>query len=240
MSGTDVQERPSAAPARTLTLPTSERTTAPTFSARMTSALRYIALGDSTGVGVGAHDGRGYVARLHERLLALVPDARLVNLCISGATSEQVVARQLPRALAELEDGSIASVFVGINDLVRGVSPVRFGEQLEQLARTLAQQQVPTLLCTLPDLVHAPAARTFMQTLGVAGSLFETRTLAFNAEVQAVARKHQLRVADLFEVPLADRAHFFCDDGFHPSAQGYEELTTQLWPVFSRLLPRSR
>jgi len=43
----------------------------------------YVALGDSTGVGVGAPQGGGYP----ERLARLLPALRLQNLCQGGATS---------------------------------------------------------------------------------------------------------------------------------------------------------
>src|SRR5688572_15350644 len=58
--------------------------------------LSYIALGDSTGVGVGAREG-GYVAHLYSELAALHPGARLMNLCGSGATTARVLAQQVPR-----------------------------------------------------------------------------------------------------------------------------------------------
>ncbi len=43
----------------------------------------YAALGDSTGAGVGASDGRGYVARLFVRIEHERPRSRLINLCVS-------------------------------------------------------------------------------------------------------------------------------------------------------------
>ncbi len=43
----------------------------------------YVALGDSTGSGVGATGG-GYVARLFQRILEPRPGSKLTNLCISG------------------------------------------------------------------------------------------------------------------------------------------------------------
>src|SRR5918992_2130215 len=63
----------------------------------------YVALGDSTGAGIGARNG-GYVARLHKRLLDQRPGSELLNLCISGATTEDVLRRQLQRSVAKSPD----------------------------------------------------------------------------------------------------------------------------------------
>src|SRR4051812_17377096 len=49
----------------------------------------YAALGDSTGVGVGAKEG-GYVARLFTRIKSVRPDSTLTNVCVSGAETEDV------------------------------------------------------------------------------------------------------------------------------------------------------
>lgn len=70
----------------------------------------YAALGDSTGVGVGASDGRGYAVRLFERLRVQRADVRLLNLSVSGATSRGVIEMQLPRALTA--SPRLATVFI--------------------------------------------------------------------------------------------------------------------------------
>src|SRR4030095_6063501 len=54
----------------------------------------YVALGDSTGVGQGAHNG-GYVARMFKKLVAQRPGSNLTNLCVSGSTTIDVIREQL-------------------------------------------------------------------------------------------------------------------------------------------------
>jgi acyl-CoA thioesterase-1 len=194
--------------------------------------LLYAALGDSTGVGVGALDGRGYVARLHERL-ARTRAVELMNSCVSGATSADAVRWQLPRALAA--GPTLATVFVGINDLIRGTSTETYRANLEQIARGLAARHVPALFCTLPDLAYAPAAGFFMAALRIPSTAFEQRTRAFNDEVMQIASAHGHGAHDLFTIALEDKAHFFSSDGFHPSSAGYEALAQELWPSFEAL-----
>src|SRR5215213_2043326 len=64
---------------------------------RENAGVIYVALGDSTGVGVGAREGGGYVARLFERVERARPGSRLVNLCVSGATTGDVLRAQVGR-----------------------------------------------------------------------------------------------------------------------------------------------
>ena len=58
----------------------------------------YVALGDSTGSGVGARNG-GYVARLFRRFPEHRSGSELLNLCVSGATTDDVLRGQLQRGV---------------------------------------------------------------------------------------------------------------------------------------------
>src|ERR1044072_8818881 len=53
----------------------------------------YVALGDSTGYGVGAREG-GYVKRLFDRINERRPNRTVQNLCVSGATTDDLVRGQ--------------------------------------------------------------------------------------------------------------------------------------------------
>lgn len=201
------------------------------------STSLYVALGDSTGVGVGARDGRGFVARLYERLRDDDPGLRLLNLSVSGATSEGVVTRQLPRTMAVAP--TIATVFIGINDLLQGVTPEAFGSNVERVATSFAARRIPTLFCTLPNLSFAPATRRYLTAWGSHVPLLEARTRAFNGAIDRCARAHGHAVHDLYDVALEDQgSHYFSSDGFHPSSEGYEELSRRLWPDLHALSAR--
>src|SRR5829696_142453 len=80
----------------------------------ITGPIVYVALGDSTGAGVGAREG-GYVKRLFDRIVERRPESKLSNLCVSGATTADVVRGQLERAVAMNPD--LVTVGIGINDI---------------------------------------------------------------------------------------------------------------------------
>jgi lysophospholipase L1-like esterase len=197
-------------------------------------AFTYVAMGDSAGVGFGASDGRGYVDRVYERLEAVAPRARLANLCMSGATSEAVRVSQAARAAAARP--AVVTLFIGGNDLWRGVTPRRYGENLDAIADTIAATRAKVIIGTVPDLAHAPAAALAERFLGVTPAALEDRTQALNDEVRRVAAARGYDLLDLYAVGLADVPHFFCADGFHPSSEGYQHWAELLWPQVRRAL----
>lgn len=193
----------------------------------------YLALGDSTGTGVGAREGGGYVERLHRRLLSLQPGASLVNLCQSGATSADVRDDQVPRA--RRVPVSLITLGIGINDVTWQASEEAFAVNLEEIAVALASFRAPVVLMNIPDLAVAPAAQRFD------ASLYERRIEVFNEHVEATAARHHFTHVDLFTATkrLRGRANLFSPDGFHPSAEGYEEWAAQLWPAVHALAGES-
>lgn len=198
----------------------------------MSETFTYAALGDSTGVGVGASDGRGYVAHLYERLARKVPHAKLANLCVSGATSEGVLREQLSRARSARP--AVVTLFVGGNDLWRGVTPGRFSAHVHTIVAGLRGTGAPVSVATLPNLAHAPLAALAGPLIGLEVSAIEDRVRAFNHEILRAAQAHECSVADLFSVGIADAAHYFSHDGFHPSSLGYARFAEVAWPALER------
>src|SRR5689334_18213051 len=83
----------------------------------------YVALGDSTGYGVGATNG-GYVARLFNRILEHRPSSELANLCVSGATTDDLLRVQLQPSIQKSPD--LVTVGIGINDIGHGLTMDQF------------------------------------------------------------------------------------------------------------------
>jgi lysophospholipase L1-like esterase len=196
--------------------------------------LRYAALGDSTGVGVGARDGRSYVHRIFTRLQQLDPGARLLNASTSGATSATVVDTQLHRVTAS--PPTLATLFVGGNDVWRGVPASRFARHIDHIVRALASTGATVLVGTVPNLAHAPAVAFAEAALGLSRAVIADRIVAYNAGIVAAAERHGAQVVDLYGFELADAPHFFSVDGFHPSSEGYAAWEVLLWPAIERAL----
>jgi acyl-CoA thioesterase-1 len=196
--------------------------------------LSYIALGDSSGVGVGAREG-GYVAHLYNELSALRPGSRLLNLCGSGATTARVLAQQVPRL--PREGSSVVTLGVGVNDLHRRVSAELFAERLEAIVLAVRERTAAPLVVTnLPDISQAPIVPGYLRPLVA----YQVR--AYNEVIARIAARHRLTLVDAYtpsrrELPV--HPEFFSDDGFHPSDAGYRFWAAVIWPELRSSLPGS-
>ena len=101
----------------------------------MAKLFRYVALGDSTAVGVGAA-GVGYPELLYRRMKGLGWPAGILNLGQSGSVSGDVLREQVKKAASMSAD--LITLGIGGNDLWRLVAPDRFRTNLVAIADGLA------------------------------------------------------------------------------------------------------
>jgi lysophospholipase L1-like esterase len=193
----------------------------------LSGPVSYVALGDSTGVGVGARKGGGYVARLFERLERERAGSRLTNLCVSGAETRDVLRGQMPRLRASRP--TLVTVGIGINDLTHGVEFEQFGRNYKDLAASLrAATDAPVVLTNVPDISTAPRVPEFMR------EGLRRHIALFNQMIAEVAAGHGFRLVDAYETSreiIARHPEFFSADGFHPSDEGYEYWAKMMWPA---------
>jgi acyl-CoA thioesterase I len=192
-----------------------------------TTTVVYTALGDSTGVGVGARQGGGYVARIFERIKREHKGARLNNFCVSGATTEDVLREQLRPAINSRP--TLVTLGIGINDLGRGMSVARFAGNYEEIIKRLKTETSAKIVVTnMPDISFAPVV--------LPNDRDQTRRLInlFNEKLKAIAEKYSLSVVDVYSEThrvIPSHPEFFSEDGFHPSAEGYEYWAETMWPT---------
>src|SRR5689334_18678794 len=123
--------------------------------------LVYVALGDSTGAGVGAVNG-GYVARLHRRILGERRAAQLANLCVSGATTADVLRGQLENGVAK--NPQLVTLGIGINDVSHGVSLAQFAQNYDRILSTLTQKTTAhVVVSNIPDVSTARVVPVFLR-----------------------------------------------------------------------------
>ena len=196
-------------------------------SRRPKTAVVYAALGDSTGVGVGAREGGGYVARLFERIKPERPDSKLINLCVSGATTEDVLRGQLQPAISARP--TLVTLGIGINDLGHGLTPERFARNYEEIVRRLTTETSARVVVTnVPDISFAPVIPPSER------DATRRRIQLFNEKLETIARRYELSVVDVYSEThrvIPTHPEFFSDDGFHPSAEGYAYWADTMWPA---------
>ncbi len=196
-----------------------------------TGPIVYVALGDSTGSGVGAKNG-GYVLRLFNRLVQRRPGSKLTNLCVSGATTDDLVRDQLDRGTAMNPD--LVTVGIGINDIGHGLPIDRFARNYEKILTTLREKTHAKIVVTnIPDISSAPRIPTQMR-FG-----YQQQIIKFNQRLEEIAKGQGVTIFDMYtiskdELPL--HPEYFSSDGFHPSDRGYELWAEQMWPTLAKVI----
>ena len=197
--------------------------------------LTYVALGDSSGVGVGGREG-GYVAHLHRELIQLRPGLRVENLCRSGATSAGVLADQVPRV--PRGNHALVTIGVGVNDLSRQVSPTVFAQRFEAIVEGVrARTNAPLVITNLPDVSMAPVVPAMMQPL------VRQLVRSYNQLIASTAARHGAILVDTFTVSrkeIPEHPEFFSEDGFHPSDAGYRFWAGIMLPEVRKLVTSPR
>ncbi|HEU5195041.1 MAG TPA: SGNH/GDSL hydrolase family protein [Methylomirabilota bacterium] len=189
--------------------------------------LLYVALGDSTVEGIGATSAATtYVGQLHRRLRAIYPEARVVNLGVGGATSADVLARQLERAVAL--GPQLVTLSVGPNDITTHVPLAQYERNVTTiLDRLVTGTPAVVVVNLLPDLVVTPRFRNHE-----AKPAISTLTVAFNEALERQGRRHGAELVDLYhpsreEVPA--QPELIWRDGYHPSDAGYARWAELMW-----------
>ena len=197
----------------------------------ITGAVHYVALGDSTGVGVGARNG-GYVGRIFKNIEKVRAESTLTNLCVSGATSADVLTRQLERGVAA--NPNLVTLGIGINDIGHGLELEEFAENYDAILKRLkAETKATIVVSNLPDISTAPRIPPTLR------NEYQERIILFNRKLEEIAGRHGVVVFDVFNIThqeLPKHPEYFSADGFHPSDEGYELWAQQMWPTIAGII----
>jgi acyl-CoA thioesterase-1 len=184
----------------------------------VSSGIKYVAIGASDTVGVGASDpAKGsWPALVAARLPAGSPP--YTNLGVAGSLVLQAVTQQLPGAVAQKPD--VVSVWLAVNDLNATIQPASFADSLGRIIDDLVQKTDARIFVgNVPDLRTVPAYASADKTRLFAG------IQAYNDAIAAIAAKNpaRVKVVDLFtgSAALVSTATV-SQDGFHPSDEGYQ------------------
>ena len=198
-------------------------------------SLRFVALGDSYTIGTATRSPADrWPNQLVARLGGDPPVLALVaNLAVNGSTSGDVIDRELP--LLDEARPEIASLLIGVNDVVQGVSPATYRANVDRILEEIERRVPATRIVTVatPDYTVTPQGGAYgdpeRQSAGI-------RTM--NAILLDVASAHGVAFVDVFDVSLraaTDRS-LVADDGLHPSAAQYALWVERIEPVVARLV----
>jgi lysophospholipase L1-like esterase len=182
-----------------------------------TAAIRYVAIGASDTVGVGAGDPAtgSWPARVAKWL---PPGSAYVNVGVSGSIALQARTAQLPGAIAQRP--TVVSIWLAVNDMNATIEPASYANDLGAIVDGLVSgTEAKIFVGNVPDVRPVPAYKDADKA-----ALFKLIN-AYNAVIAGIAAKHPGRVfaVDLF-TGSADLVSTLTvsGDGFHPSDAGYQ------------------
>jgi lysophospholipase L1-like esterase len=177
----------------------------------------YVALGDSFTAGRDSIDAERWADLLAAGMRRVNPALRYANLAVDGATSGEVLDRQVEPALALEPD--FATVICGANDVLLATRPdiAGYAERIDAILRRLREGAPGAALVT----ATAPEVWQFM---GLRPRT-EARLIAATTELNDVTRAAAGRY-DVLCLPVADHPSLrdpatFSVDGLHPSTLGH-------------------
>ena len=179
---------------------------------------RYVALGDSFTEGVGDPDPtrpnglRGWADRVAEVLAGLDPEFSYANLSIRGRKLPQIIAEQLPAALALQPD--LVSISGGGNDVLRPKADIdALAALLDEAVATVRATGAEVLLFTLSDTRSNQAFK-----------VVRGRVALWNEFVREIADRHGARLADPWREHDFDRRQLLDPDRLHLSPAGHQAM----------------
>ncbi|HEV2451685.1 MAG TPA: SGNH/GDSL hydrolase family protein [Streptosporangiaceae bacterium] len=179
----------------------------------------FAALGDSLTEGmndprpeVEGGGYRGWADRFAERLTAANPELRYANLAVRGKLLKEVVAEQLPIALATAPD--LVSLAAGGNDLIRpGADPDTLGDLYAGAVTALRQSGSQVLVVTGFD------PRTFPVLRWIRG-----KVAIYNMHLRSIADRYGCPVLDLWSMPVLCDPRVWSDDRLHLTPEGHRRV----------------
>jgi len=192
----------------------------------------WVTLGDSYTIGTSVAEQD----RWPNQVVARLPAGRvrlLANLAGNGATSRDVIERQLPR-LAALRP-TLASLLVGVNDVVRDVAAAEFRANGATILDELVAAVSPggLIVVSTPDYTVSPSGGEYGEPAARRAAIVE-----FNAILAELARDRGVAFVDILDLSrlARDDPSLVAGDGLHPSAAQYRLWVDRIGPVVEGLL----
>jgi lysophospholipase L1-like esterase len=195
------------------------------------SALRYVALGDSYTIGTSVAEAERWPNQLVERVDGL----ELVgNPAVNGYSSADLINDELSQLDALRPE--FVSVLIGVNDVVQGVPDSQYAGNVAVILEELLTRLPPDrILCVAtPDYTVTPSGAAFGDPTQQSDAI-----VRFNAILREACDQRRIRfVPEIFELSQAAPADpsLVADDGLHPSGRQYASWVEAIAPVVEELI----
>lgn len=194
--------------------------------------LHLVVLGESTAAGVGARShARGLAGWTAAALRAETGrEVRWRAVGRSGASARTTAAELVPRLAGGRAD--MVVVALGVNDVLQLRRSAAWAADVAALTDAVraAVGPVPVLLSGVPPVGRFPALPNPLRgVLGLRARLLDAALRRVGDSAEGVS---------YVPLPVLAGGHLFCEDGFHPSEEGYAVWGRALGRAAAPLLPR--
>ena len=191
--------------------------------------LRFVVMGDSTSVGVGAHPDQSFPWILAEKLGANFR----VNLFVVGRSSARaadVAQVQLPQAISLEPD--LLLMEIGANDATHLTSINKVTESIERVVAVASKTNTLLVVAGPPNM---GTTRAFMEPLRSLSGLSGRRV---QRAIESVVMPKGITYIDLAagtgDLFDRDPQRFYSKDMFHPGPAGYALWAEVMYPAVSK------
>ncbi len=184
------------------------------------NAVLYMPLGDSYTIGEGLPPGDRFPNQVVELLKSKKINITLgPNPANTGWTCKQLIDIELP--LFRGTKPTIATLLIGVNDWVQGVSPEDFAEQFEYILKSMVEilpSNKHLVVLTIPDFSATPEGKKYGKGRDISAGI-----AAFNTRIKTKCEKFNVQVIDIYPLTqqMANNPKLIALDGLHPSRIEY-------------------
>jgi lysophospholipase L1-like esterase len=182
----------------------------------------FVAIGDSFTEGLNDLDPgggfRGWADRVAGALAAQRPGFRYANLAVRGKLLGQIVAEQVPRAVALAPD--LISLAAGGNDILRGADVDALASLFESAVAKLQAAGCRVLIFTGFDPRMFPVIR-----------LLRGRIAAYDMHLRGIADDYGCDLVDLWSMRALKDGRAWSPDRLHLSTEGHRRVALRTCEV---------
>jgi lysophospholipase L1-like esterase len=206
-----------------------------TYGSGHGTPIRFLVLGDSTGVGMGADHAHQTIGATVASGVAAFSGrpVQLTNVAVIGAESPDL-DEQVERGLAAVPRPDVAVIMVGANDVTHRIDTSVAVRHLEMAVRSLREAGAEVVVGTCPDL---GAIEPVAQPLRLLARRWSRDLAAAQTVAVVEAGGRAVSVGDLLSDAFSSEPTvMFSKDRFHPSPAGYARVAAALLPTVSAAL----
>jgi len=175
--------------------------------------------GNSLTAGLGVNESETYPAEIEKKLDSLGLNYEVVNAGLSGETTAAGKNR-IGWVLNQPVD--IFVLELGANDGLRGIPLTETKSNLQAIIDTVRKK--------------SPKAKIILAGMQIPPNMGPDYTAEFKEIFPALARENDVHLIPFLLEGVAGKPELNQEDGIHPTAEGYDIVAQNVWPVLKKAI----